>query len=87
MDDTSREWKYLAKMATGEVTRLTEIVARQARAIEVMRTALRYNRNEMHYRMDQIENGWNIHMTGEMHTAIKMADDALAEAEKILGEG
>ncbi len=50
-------------------------------AAEKMRTALQYGKNEMKYRIHQIEGGYNIPLTGEMHRAVEMADEALVNYE------
>lgn len=49
--------------------------------VEEMVAALRYNKNEMGYRLYQIEGGYQIPMVGEMYTAIKKADEVLAKLE------
>lgn len=49
---------------------------------EHMRSALRYIRNEMNYRIYQIEGGHDIPLTGEMHTAVNRANEALIEYDE-----
>lgn len=49
--------------------------------VEKLTSALRLCKNEMKYRIYQIEGGYDIPLTGEMHAAVKIAEMALGTEE------
>lgn len=55
--------------------------------IKALVAALKYNKNEMSYRLYQIEGRHEVKLTGEMHTAIKMAEEALARWKERFPDG
>lgn len=59
------------------LTHYVEISPEHDAAIAGLVEALKYNKNEMNYRIFQIKDGREIPMIGEMYTAVKKAEEAL----------
>lgn len=68
LEKSRNEWQDLALKPRADVQKLI--------------SALKYCKNEMKYRIFQIEGCHEIPMVGEMHTAVELADEALKEFEK-----